>query len=89
MMLTATYTGDWGSRAVNVTLTANLVSRPTRTPPTLSGTVGTQTGERHGTEYSARLRRPGQDRRDQRHHHRFLRGCRITQCHEHGKGLIT
>jgi hypothetical protein len=38
--VTATYTGDWGSRAIIVTLTMNLVSSDS--PPTLSGTVGTQ-----------------------------------------------
>jgi hypothetical protein len=38
--LTATYTGDWGSRAVNVTLTTNINS--SNSPPTLGGTVGTQ-----------------------------------------------
>jgi hypothetical protein len=37
--LTATYTGHWGSRAVNVTLTTNVSSN---SQPTLSGTVGTQ-----------------------------------------------
>jgi hypothetical protein len=38
--VTATYTGDWGSRAIAVTLTTNLVS--SGSPPTLRGTVGTQ-----------------------------------------------
>ncbi len=38
--LTATYTGDWGSRAVNVTLTTNINS--SSSTPTLGGTVGTQ-----------------------------------------------
>jgi hypothetical protein len=42
--LTATYTGNWGSRPVNVTLTENLQSEENgpSTPPTLSGTVGSQ-----------------------------------------------
>lgn len=38
-VLTATYTGKWGSRAVNVTLTTNINSN---SQPKLSGTVGTQ-----------------------------------------------
>ena len=44
-VLTVTYTGHWGSRAVNVTLTANANSdytSPGMFQPTLSGTVGTQ-----------------------------------------------
>jgi hypothetical protein len=44
-VLTATYTGHWGGRAVNVTLTANANSdytSPGMFQPTLSGTVGTQ-----------------------------------------------
>lgn len=44
-VLTTTYTGHWGSRAVNVTLTANANSdytSPGAFQPTLSGTVGTQ-----------------------------------------------
>jgi hypothetical protein len=44
-MLTATYTGHWGGRAVNVTLTANADSdytSPGTFQPALSGTVGTQ-----------------------------------------------
>jgi hypothetical protein len=42
--LTATYTGDWGSRPVNVTLTENLQSEENgpSTPPALSGTIGSQ-----------------------------------------------
>lgn len=38
--LTATYTGDWGSRAVDVTLTTNINSSSSQ--PTLGGAVGTQ-----------------------------------------------
>jgi hypothetical protein len=44
-VLTVTYTGHWGGRAVNVTLTANANSdytSPGMFQPTLSGTVGTQ-----------------------------------------------
>ena len=44
-VLTTTYTGHWGSRAVNVTLTANANSdytSPGAFQPALSGTVGTQ-----------------------------------------------
>jgi hypothetical protein len=44
-VLTTTYTGHWGSRAVNVTLTANADSDYTMNggfQPTLSGTVGTR-----------------------------------------------
>ena len=44
-VLTATYTGNWGDRAINVTLAANAnadYTSPGTFQPMLSGTVGTQ-----------------------------------------------